>query len=187
MNNNSPSMLKATLIGGALFGFVGGLPFIGGLNCACCALVIGGGFVAAFLYSKECAGQGMAFGAGPGALVGLVAGMFYALATTVTSGVVQLVMGQSMEEVLEQIESMGQEIPPEAEPIIEFLASAGPLVLLVMGFFFWLLVAAVFSTIGGLIGGAVFKVTPAPPAASSPPPIEPGGGDVGGGTPPPMP
>ena len=175
MNNNSPSMLKATLIGGALFGFAAGLPLVGALNCACCALIIGGGFVAAYLYSKECRGQDVAFGPGPGALVGLVAGLFYAIANTLTSGVVQLVTGQSIEQVLEQIESMGQEIPPKAEPFIEFMTSAGPLVLLVMGFFFSLLLAAVFSTIGGLIGGAVFKVTPAPPAASSPPPIAPGG------------
>lgn len=167
MDSDSPSMLKPTLIGGGVAGLIGGLPLIGALNCLCCSLVVGGGFLAAYLYSKECRGQGTEFRAGSGAMVGLVAGMFYALVTSVVSGVVNVVTGASVAKAIEQFESMGQEIPPEAEPMIEFMANSSPILLMVLGFFIWLLLAAVFSTIGGLIGGAVFKVEP-PPAGAMP-------------------
>jgi len=170
MDDRAPSMLKPTLIGGAVFGLAGALPFISALNVCCCALVMGGGFLAAYLYSKDCASYGVEFRAGSGAMVGLVSGLFYALTTTIVSGIVNLVMGASMEEMIEQAEEMGAEIPPAAEPLIEFLTETNMLALALLGFFFWLLIAAVFSTIGGLIGGAVFKVAPqapAPPASGT--------------------
>jgi hypothetical protein len=179
MDNQSPSMLKPTLIGGGAAGVIGGLPLLGILNCACCSLVLGGGFLASFLYSRTCRAKNLPFGAGMGATVGLVAGLFYALATVVVSSLFQLVLNQSFADAIEQAESFGGEIPPEAQPILDFLSSAGPSLLFVMSFFFWVVIAAVFSTLGGLIGGAVFQVEPAPPAsptAESPPPIEPGPG-----------
>jgi hypothetical protein len=182
MDNRSPSMLKPTLIGGAVFGLVGALPLIGALNCACCALVMAGGFLAAYLYSRDCASQGFEFRAGGGAMVGLVAGLFYALTTTIVSGIVNMVTGASMEQILEQAEEMGADIPPEAEPFIQFLTETNMLVLALLGFFFWLLIAAIFSTIGGLIGGAAFKVepkAPAPPSAG----MSTGGGPEGGAPP----
>jgi hypothetical protein len=166
MDDRAPSMLKPTLIGGAVFGLAGALPFISALNLCCCALVMGGGFLAAFLYSKDCASSGVEFRAGNGALVGLVAGLFYALTTTIVSGVVNLVMGASISEMIEQAEEMGAEIPEEAAPLIDFLTETNLLVLVLLGFFFWLLISAVFSTIGGLIGGAVFKVAPPAPPTS---------------------
>ena len=49
MTDSSPSMLKSTLIGGLSLGILAAMPVIGVLNCACCALVIAGGFLAAFL------------------------------------------------------------------------------------------------------------------------------------------
>jgi len=184
MDSESPSMLKPTLIGGGVAGLIGGLPLIGALNCLCCSLVVAGGFLASYLYSKECRVQGTEFRAGSGALVGLVAGMFYALVTVIISGVVNALTGASVAQAIEQIESMGQQIPPEAEPVIEFMTNSSPILLMVMGFFLWLLIAAVFSTIGGLIGGAVFKVEP-PPAGAMPssgmtPPDSPMGGGSGG-------
>ena len=38
---------KAALMGGGLFGVAAGLPYIGMVNIACCALYIGGGVLAA--------------------------------------------------------------------------------------------------------------------------------------------
>lgn len=185
--NDSPSMLRATLLGGAAFGFLAALPLVGFLNCACCALIVAGGFLAAYLYSQDCRKQGAAFSPGAGAMVGLVAGMFYALTATLVSGLINLVMGANLAEALEELEDMGVDIPPDAEPFFDFLTSASPLMLIVLGFFFTLLLAAVFSTIGGLIGGAVFKVEPPPAGPAAPPPptvdVTPGGP----GAPPPPP
>jgi len=168
-------MLKATLIGGALFGFLGGLPVIGALNCACCALFVAGGFLASYLQSKECSGAGVEFKAGSGAVIGLVSGLFYAIASTITSGIVSMIFRPDPEQMLEMMEQFG--MPSEyMDMAAKFMEGSTGLVGVFIGFFFTLLFAAVFSTIGGLIGGAVFKVEPppAPPAAQTPPPPPPG-------------
>jgi hypothetical protein len=165
-------MLKATLIGGALFGFLAGLPLI---SCLCCALMMAGGFLASYLYSKECQGVGVEFRAGNGALVGLVAGLFYAIANAITSGIVNLIARPDPEEMIEMMEQFG--VPPESiDMASKWIESSGGITGIVLGFFIALILAAIFCTIGGLIGGSVFKVTPpppAPPAAQTPPPPPP--------------
>jgi hypothetical protein len=171
MDSNAPSMLKATLIGGAALGVAAAIPFVNMLNACCCLLVVAAGFFAAYLYSNECKAKGAPFGAGGGATVGLVAGMFYALSTTIVGGAINLALGFDPEELVAQLEQAGVKVPPEAEPWIDFITTASPLTLLTLAFFFNLLVAAIFSTIGGLIGGAVFKVE----RATSPPPVPPVG------------
>ena len=172
MDNRAPSMLKATLIGGALFGFLGGLPLIGALNVCCCALFAAGGFLAAYLYSKECGNAGVEFKAGNGALVGLVAGLFYSIATAVTSGIVSIFASPDPEQMMELFEQIG--LPPESmDMAAKWMESSSGFTGVLIGFFFSLLLAAIFSTIGGLIGGATFKVQappPAPPAGQVPPP-----------------
>lgn len=174
MDSRAPSMLKATLIGGALFGFLGGLPFIGALNCACCALFVAGGFLASYLQSKECSAAGVEFKPGSGAVVGLVSGLFYAIASTIVSGIVGLFFRPDPEQMIEMFEQFG--MPSDSiDMAAKFMEGSTGLIGVLIGFFFTLLIAAVFSTIGGLIGGAVFKVEPppAPPAAQSPPPEPP--------------
>jgi hypothetical protein len=177
MDNSPPSILKSSLIGGAAFGLAGALPFIGALNCACCSLVMGGGFLAAYLYSNECKSLGVAFRAGGGAKLGVVAGIFYWLVSSITQGVIKIVFaGPSMEEIGEQVldQMESGDAPPEAIDFVvqlfDTLSGPGGLAIVLA---VSLVIALVFSTIGGLIGGAVFKVEPQPPAtpdASAPPP-----------------
>jgi len=172
MDDQSPSMLKPTLIGGGLFGLLGAIPFVSMLNCACCALVMGGGFFAAYLYSKECSGQGAAFRPGSGAVVGLVAGMFYAITNAVLGWLFsQITTPPDIDEIIDQMEAA--DLPPEAiDSAVRFFEMfMSPFGVVIM-FFVLLLAGAIFSTLGGLIGGAVFKVEPAPPAppmVSTPP------------------
>ena len=175
MDKSAPSMLKATLIGGAVAGFAASIPFVDVLNCLCCSLVIAGGFLAAFLYSKDCARAGAEFRPGSGALVGLVAGLFYALASTAGGAVRRLISPQEAQEavdqMLEQLE--GKELPSEVVDsiarFVELFASWSGLFIL---FWLTLLIAAVFSTVGGLIGGAVFKTERRPtPDGLAPPPV----------------
>ena len=42
--------LRSALIGGGVFGVLAALPYIGFLNGICCALFIGGGVLAVYLY-----------------------------------------------------------------------------------------------------------------------------------------
>jgi len=153
------------LIGGAVFGVAGAIPILNLLNCLCCALVIGSGFLAAFLYSKECRKTNTAFSGGGGAKVGALAGVFYTVFGSIVQWIIGLITGAAfdIEEIIAQIESNPQ-IPPEtADGIIRVIESVGSggMWLLIP---FSLVIALIFATIGGLIGGAVFKVEPAVPS-----------------------
>ncbi len=178
MDERSPEMLKPTLISGVLFGTVGAVPILNSINCACCALVVACGFFASYLYSRECRRQGAGFRPGTGATVGLVAGAFYALTTTLLTGLILAFFPPDWGQAFEQARQMPWSRPEVIESMQNLLRSTSPFVLLVLLLFFWVLVGAVFSTVGGLIGGAAFKVVPQSPA---PPAIE---GDLG---PPPPP
>ena len=180
MDKSAPSMLKATLIGGGAAGFAAGLPVIGALNCLCCSLVIGGGFLAAYLYSRDCQQAGVEFRPGSGALVGLVAGLFYSIVGTIVGAAVRAVMpAQNVDDLIEQLEQF--ELDPEGiDTIAEFMEMSQSASGLLIMFFATLLIAAVFSTLGGLIGGSVFKVEAPPstppamgPTTPPPPPTQP--------------
>lgn len=171
MDDRAPSMLKPTLIGGLTAGAVAGLPLLNMINCACCALIIGGGFLASWLYSRECATRGATFTPGNGALVGLVAGLFYAVGASIVGGLVQMMMPADIEQISQMLDQF--DMPDESrDQAMRFAEMAGTGVGVIFFFFLNLLLAAVFSTIGGLIGGAVFRheppapVPPPPPAAS---------------------
>ena len=190
MDNNAPSILKPTVIGGVSAAIVSSIPIVNCLNVLCCSLVIAGGFFAGYLYSRDCAGAGCAFGPGNGATVGLVAGLFYALTDFLINGLVRsLGLAPDLEEVMDQMDQAG--LPPEyADQFVWAMEKFGG-GFSILGFLLSLLVAAVFCTIGGLIAGMTFKVAPAPPAPPMdamappppPPPHDPAG--PGGGTPPP--
>jgi len=174
MDSNAPSILKPTMIGGLVAGVAGGLPIIGALNCACCALIIGGGFLASWLYSKDCAASGVGFTPSAGAQVGLVAGLFYAIASSVIAGIVSMMFPKNLEQMAEMFEQF--DLPEEQfDMAMKFIEGSGSATGMMIGFFVTLLLAAVFSTIGGLIGGAVFKIETPPPASSTPqaPPAPP--------------
>lgn len=154
-------MLLPSLVGGGVAGVLSGVPVVGMLNCLCCSLVVGGGFFASFLYSRRCRAAGHELRPATGATVGLIASLFYALASTLLSAVGILMTGR--ENVLEQAErdvanAEGQIGPEMADQILRavqwLLTPAG----MISSFFVMLLLAAVFSTLGGLAGGAVFKL-----------------------------
>ena len=161
MDNSSPSMLKPTLISGVVFGVLGGIPFV---NCLCCAWMMGAGFLAAYLYSSQVKAAGAEFRPGNGAVIGLVAAMFYSLTATAVGAVFASFTGPpDLDEIVDQMEQGGA--PPEFVDMVVSVMErlSGPMLLLI-GFFFTLLLAAAFCTIGGLIGGSVFKVEAQPPA-----------------------
>jgi hypothetical protein len=146
------------------------------LNLACCALLIGGGFLASFLYSRDVAAAGGTFAVGNGAAVGLVTGGFYAVGSAVVSAITRMVVdvspAEQFELVREQMEQSGN-LPPDflegLDQVSAFLVESGGGLLFIIAFGFSLLLGAVFCTVGGLIGGAVFKKDPPAPAAPAVP------------------
>jgi hypothetical protein len=168
MADGSPGVLKPALISGLLFGFLGGAPFIGLLNCACCSLILGSGFVAAFLYSRDCRSSNVTFDAMSGVKVGLSTGIFYGLMETVTSTASNLLFHQAttswMLEILEEV----PEVSPEILEALSMGAERGLVPLILWEAVTNLAFGLVFATLGGLIAGAVFRYDPASPVPSSP-------------------
>lgn len=184
MQAQPPSMLKPALVSGVAFGIAGAIPVINWINCACCALIIGCGLLAAYLQSQQCRTAGVEFRAGAGAQVGLVSGLIYGVVTTLVSAVLNVALGiGDWQQMIEQMEQYGTMDPEVMDQISRFMETTGPAVLVLFGLFLSLLLGAIFATIGGLIGGSVFKVegpgTPAAAGSSSgpdlpPPPVGPG-------------
>jgi type IV secretory pathway TrbD component len=186
MQAQPPSMLKPALISGVAFGIAGAIPMLNLINCACCALIIGCGFLAAYLQSQQCKTAGVEFGAGSGAQVGLLSGLVYGVVSAILSTLLNAALGiGDWQETLEQLKELGTMDPEVMEQITRFMESTGPAVLVLFGLFFALLFGAIFATIGGLIGGSVFKAeggqepptaeTPPSADAPAPPPVQPGG------------
>jgi len=180
MQFQAPSMLKPALISGVAFGIAGAIPIVNLINCACCALIIGCGFVAAYLHSQQCKSAGVEFLAGAGAQVGLVSGLVYGVVTSVVSAFFNILFGLGdWNEIIEQMDELGSLDPEIMDQVSRFMESTGPSALMLFGLFMSLLFGAIFATIGGLIGGSVFKFQPQQDDAYSdappPPPVEPGG------------
>lgn len=181
MQVQPPSMLRPALISGIAFGVAGGIPLINLLNCACCALIIGCGFVAAYLQAQQCKTAGAAFLASHGAQVGLLSGLIYGVVTTVVSSLANLLFGiADWKEIVQQMEEIGTLDQEVMDQMTRFMDSTGPSVMILFALFMALLFGAIFATVGGLIGGSVFKFEPPaePPVVSAgappPPPVQPG-------------
>lgn len=179
MQPQQPSMLKPALIAGGAFGVAGAIPFVNLINCACCALIIGCGLVAALLQSNQCRTANIAFGAGPGAQVGLLSGLVYGVVSGVLSALLNLTLGVGeWQTTLQQMEELGSVDPEVVDQMSRFMESTGPVVIVLFAIFISLLLGAIFATVGGLIGGSLFKVSPpsadAPGTSGvSPPPVRP--------------
>ena len=185
--NSTPDKIKPAVIGGAAAGVLSAIPFVNCLNCFCCALVIGGGFFAAWLYLKDQQRPAQPPYA-EGAIIGVLAGAVAAVAATITSLpmlMIQKAMGldnsQQMREIFAQAD-----MPPELQGMLEGVVAGGGMEIgaLPIGFFFNLFIYGFFSTLGGVLGAAVLhNKMPAGPAAGAPS----YGPPPGAGAPPPPP
>jgi hypothetical protein len=150
MQEGEPGLLKPTLVAGSLFG------------------LLGSGAFASYLHSRACARSGTEFGAGKGAVVGLIAGAFYGISAAIFEwGIVALVGEPGLVWLLETIRGNANTPAATVEMIDEGLRQMGQRAVTVGSFvvsvFSSILVGALFSTLGGLIGGALFPTPPAPP------------------------
>jgi hypothetical protein len=177
------SKLQPALLGGLFIGVLSALPVISIGNCFCCAWVIGGGMVAAYLLQQN---QSTPINAGDGAVVGLLAGLFGAVIHLVLSIPIGLMFGPMQADLMQRITSSAGEIPPELRPMIEQMQqNAGfTIVGALFSFVFMVIVGVAFGALGGLLGAMFFKKDGPPPPAP-PLPQNPFGGAPF--NPPPMP
>jgi hypothetical protein len=151
---------RPALVGGLVIGVLSALPIISAGNVCCCLWVIGGGLVASYLLQQN---QSAPLTAGDGAMVGLLAGVYGAIITTLLSIPITLIIGPLERQVIERLaESTGVSVG-------EYWSdTTSPAMFVVLGFVM-LLVGSVFSTIGGLIGSAIFRKPPQPGFIDVPP------------------
>ena len=173
-----PSKMTPALIGGASLGVASGIPFINLANCACCAWVIGGGVLAAYLWQKNAA-PSPAPPYGDGILLGLLTGVVGIVVSSIVSLPFTL-MGAAAGGFgsLEQIEEAfgDQQIPPALQQAFEAMGGAGiGIGSVLIGLIFGLVIYPIFAAIGATIGTALFHKKAAPPTMSAPiaPPAPP--------------
>ncbi len=181
MNNKT----RAAVTGGVLLGLLSSLPFVNFVNLCCCAWVLLGGGLAAYLYIKS---SPTAVSAGEGAQLGLLAG-------AVGIGV-NLLVGIPLGLVFNDVYNalflkIFASVNPQAGETFRQqmeLARAQPLTARLPTILVTALINAVvtllFATLGGLLGVSLFEkrkatasdVTPPPPPPDfgvPPPPMSP--------------
>ena len=141
--------VKSALIGGAVFGIASMLPYIGLVNAFCCALFIGGGVLATYLYLKEEPPKAKA-PYGEGAVVGLLAGVFGGIVVVVITLVMTALGYTPGAEVMELLQGIGVPMPD-----IDVAAQVTTMTL-VLGAARDIVLYMIFGTIGGLVGTAIF-------------------------------
>jgi hypothetical protein len=181
---NEERMLKPALIGGVLLGILSALPILRAFNCACCAWVIGGGILAAYLYVKE---SPVPVSLGRGVGLGLLTGAVGTVVTMLFSVPLQILNRAGSDWMEQMRRSMDQvpNLPPESRQLLESMFARGGMgiIFYAIGFIFMLVVWSLFGMLGGALGVAIFEkrkpgeppadVPPyQPPSPPPPPPIE---------------
>lgn len=180
----NPSKLQPALLGGLAIGVLSALPVINIANFCCCAWVVFGGGLAAYLMQQN---HPAPIAAGDGAIVGLMAGAIGAVVGSALAIPISLALGPFQSEILDRILSGTQEMPPEVRSIFEQMRGGmGSGMMVGAAFIFSLLFSlffySLFGLLGGILGAVLFRKN-APP----PPPPPPYGFEPPTFTPPPPP
>jgi hypothetical protein len=169
---NEGKMLRPALTGGVLLGILSVLPGVSIFNCVCCAWVIGGGLLAAYLYVKDSPAP---VTLGRGVVLGLLTGVIGAIVSALFAIPLSLLMNKSGASPMEQIKQSLEQLPnlpPESRAILQNLSSRGDLFiwLMVFSLIFMIVIYGLFGMVGGAVGVALFekRTTAAPPENTLP-------------------
>ena len=179
MNEQKPPIVIPALIGGVFLGVTSALPLIEFINCACCALVIGGGVLASVLYLRDYPGYLPPVSYAEAAVLGLLTGVIGGgVWTTIELPLeyFEMQIGMGMMDMAEIREALDDpNIPPALGAFLANILSHGGMTLgmAIFSFFTNLIFSVIFATLGAIIGVAIFQKKPAglvPPTTPGPPP-----------------
>jgi hypothetical protein len=189
----NPSKFQPALLGGVAIGVLSALPVVNIGNLCCCAWVVFGGALAAYLMQQN---HPSPISAGDGAIVGLMAGAVGAVVGSVLAIPIQLAMGPFQMQVFERVLESSRDLPEELRALFEQMQGgmAGG-AMLGVAFFFSLMLSlffySAFGLLGGLLGAVFFKknAPPPPPTAGgfTPPTFTPPSFPTSSPPPPPPP
>lgn len=164
-------MLQPALIGGVTVGVLSALPIVNLANICCCAWIVFGGGVSAYLLQQQ---RPAPISAGDGALVGLMAGAIGACVWLVIEIPLSLAMVPLQQSLIDSALQNSQDLPPGLVAWMETVGTgaargAG----MIFGFLVMLFVGSPFAMVGGLVGALFFKKTSPPPVPTdwAPPPL----------------
>ena len=162
-----PAKLQPAVFGGVAIGVLSALPVVNIVNFCCCAWVVFGGALAAYLMQQN---HQAPISAGDGAVVGLMAGAIGAVIGSLLAIPITLAMGPFQADVLERVLEGTQDLPPEVRSIFEQMRNGmGTGAVIGIGLIFSMLFSlcfySIFGLLGGLLGAVMFKknTPPAPP------------------------
>ena len=112
----NPSKLQPALLGGVAIGVLTALPVVNIVNLCCCAWVIFGGALAAYVMQQN---HPAPVSAGDGAVVGLMAGAIGAVVGSLLSIPIAMALGPMQSQILERVLEGARDLPPEAQSILE--------------------------------------------------------------------
>jgi hypothetical protein len=172
---NGPAKLQPAFLAGLAIGVLSALPVINLGNLCCCAWVLFGGALAAYLMQQN---HPAPITTGDGAMVGLLAGLLGGIITTLLSIPITLALGPFQARMVERVLESARDMPPEARSILEGMRGGPAMGIgIIVSFITLTFVGAFFGMIGGLIGAVVFRRNapppPAPPLPPSPPVVPP--------------
>ena len=142
--------LKPAGIAGVACGIAAALPY---LDNVCCAFAIGAGVLGTYLYFNDLPAGPNRYG--PGAAVGLIAGIVAAIAATVV-GAIRVAAGWKAADVDQALGMFGEmEVP---QWVVDLITTMGEVSVKMIAITLAvnLIGYAIASTIGGLVGGAIF-------------------------------
>ena len=179
-----PAKLQPALLGGLAIGVLTSLPVVNIVNLCCCAWVVFGGGLAAYLMQQN---HPAPINAGDGAIVGLLSGILGAIIGSIISIPIAMAMGPFQLEMMERVLESSRDLPPEVRAWFEQLQSGMMTGAAIgIGFIFSVLFAifiySIFGLLGGLLGALIFRKNVPPPPA---PPMD--GFEPPRFTPPPVP
>jgi hypothetical protein len=153
---NLEKMWKPAAIGGILLGVLSSIP---PLNCACCIWILGGGFLAAYLYVKE---SSVVVTLGQGVLLGFIAGVIGTIIYALIQIPLFLLSSEGGQGLAEQIQQIMEQFPGFTEEnqksLTELTSHEGFIsVLYVMSIAVWLVINCLLAMLGGALGVALFE------------------------------
>jgi hypothetical protein len=176
-----PSKFRSTALAGTAMGVVSALPGLSLINCCCCAGIMGGGILAVYLYKQEFTEGMLPLESSDGLVLGILAGLVGAFASTVISMMIIFVFGPwetefargFVEKLLESMEESGN-LPSGAadnlrEMMEEAMAESTSVMGILGGLILNLIIFPLFGMLGGLLGYTFFKPKPIPPDAQPQP------------------
>lgn len=158
-----PNKLRIALIAGGAIAFVSAVPGLNLINCCCCAGIILGGFLAAYLHRQEYQPEMPPMESSDALIVGLTAGLVSAFGTTVLNLLFMALFGDAAGEIARSlIERLIENIdlPPDAaeqlrQQMEDTMAESTTFFGVMQELLFNLLVHPLFAMLGGLIGHSV--------------------------------